>query len=75
MHAAVQNFFLSEGGAVTVDWVVLTAAIVALGLAVMAVVAPGYNDVTNAIADDMATQSLTVGDHPFGRTQATPPPP
>lgn len=30
-----KNFKKSEDGAVTVDWVVLTAAIVALGIAVM----------------------------------------
>ena len=37
MSALFKNFATSESGAVTVDWVVLTAAIVGLGLAVMAV--------------------------------------
>lgn len=38
MTALIKNFAKSESGAVTVDWVVLTAALVGLGLAVMAVV-------------------------------------
>lgn len=35
---AVRNFKKSESGAVTVDWVVLTAAVVALGGVFVAVV-------------------------------------
>jgi len=44
-----QNFIKSESGAVTVDWVVLTAAIVGLGLAVMAVVSGGIEDLSTGI--------------------------
>jgi Flp pilus assembly pilin Flp len=40
----IKTFAKSESGAVTVDWVVLTAAIVGLGLAVMAVVSGGVED-------------------------------
>ncbi|MGL4311763.1 MAG: pilus assembly protein, partial [Paracoccaceae bacterium] len=36
LFALVKNFHNDESGAVTVDWVVLTAAIVGLGIAVMA---------------------------------------
>jgi len=39
--AALSNFRHSEDGAVTVDWIVLTAAIVGLGLAVLTSVALG----------------------------------
>ena len=39
-----KNFIASESGAVTVDWVVLTAALVGLGLAVMAMVSGGSED-------------------------------
>ena len=50
------NAFLSdESGAVTVDWVVLTAAIVGLGLAVMSVVSGGVEnlsgDISTALTD------------------------
>lgn len=45
------NAFLSdESGAVTVDWVVLTAAIVGLGLAVMSVVSGGVEDLSGDIS-------------------------
>lgn len=45
----MRDFVLSERGAVTVDWVVLTAAIVALGLAASAVVIDGVGDTTSDI--------------------------
>lgn len=35
MWVFLQNFFDAEDGAVTVDWVVLTAAVVGLGLALV----------------------------------------
>ena len=35
LFAQIKNFRNDEDGAVTVDWVVLTAAIVGLGLAIM----------------------------------------
>jgi Flp pilus assembly pilin Flp len=48
------NTFLSdESGAVTVDWVVLTAAIVGLGLAVMSVVSGGIESLSGNIADTL----------------------
>lgn len=49
-----KSFFADEHGAVTVDWVVLTAALVGLGLAVMTVVGDGINSSANAVADEMA---------------------
>jgi Flp pilus assembly pilin Flp len=44
-------FLNDESGAVTVDWVVLTAAVVGLGLIVMAAVRPAVSD----LAADIAT--------------------
>ena len=35
------KFWDSESGAVTVDWVVLTAAVAGIGFAVLMVIAPG----------------------------------
>ena len=58
MHL-VSKFWTSESGAITVDWVVLTGAIVGLGLAVMSVVADGLNSASNNTANQLA--SLDVG--------------
>ena len=52
-HKFSFGFFTAEDGAVTVDWVVLTAAIVGIGLAVVTVVAEGVGDVTAAIDNDI----------------------
>ena len=54
MTNLIKNFASNESGAVTVDWVVLTAALVGLGLAVMAVVSGGVEDLSTDIG-----QSLT----------------
>ncbi len=43
------KFYKSEDGAITVDWVVLTAAIAGLGLAVVLVLRPKVEDKTVAI--------------------------
>ena len=50
----IKNFCNDEDGAVTVDWVVLTAAIVLLGAAIAATVRTGAAD----LAGDIQT-SLT----------------
>ncbi|MEX3016472.1 hypothetical protein [Gymnodinialimonas hymeniacidonis] len=54
MKAMIQNFAKSESGAVTVDWVVLTAALVGLGLAVMAVVSAGVENLSDDIGNSLA---------------------
>lgn len=51
----IKTFAKSESGAVTVDWVVLTAAIVGLGLAVMAVVSGGVEDLSGDISSALET--------------------
>lgn len=63
MTALIKNFAASESGAVTVDWVVLTAAIVGLGLAVMAVVSGGVEDLTGEIQQELVVQNAN--DNPF----------
>jgi Flp pilus assembly pilin Flp len=50
----MKNFTKDESGAVTVDWVVLTAAIVGLGIAVLTAVAGSIGNVTDAIESDLA---------------------
>ena len=43
------DFLHDERGAVTVDWVLLTAAMVGLALSVMAVIADGSEELTGEI--------------------------
>ena len=47
----LKTFRDDESGAVTVDWVVLTAAIVGLGIAVIAAVSGGVNDLAGGISE------------------------
>ncbi len=47
----IKTFSKDESGAVTVDWVVLTAAIVGLGIAVIAAVSTGVRGLGDSIAD------------------------
>jgi Flp pilus assembly pilin Flp len=49
-----KRFKNDEAGAVTVDWVVLTAAIVGLGLVVMNTIRPGIEGAADVIASDLA---------------------
>lgn len=46
----VKAFAANESGAVTVDWVVLTAAIVGLGLAVVTSVSTGVGSLGSSIS-------------------------
>jgi len=59
LFAFLKKFHKDESGAVTVDWVVLTAAIVGLGVVVMNVVGTSIE----TVAGDMATEieNTTVG--------------
>lgn len=58
MTNLIKNFAKSESGAVTVDWVVLTAAMVGLGLAVMAVVSTGIESLSNDIATGLTNTPI-----------------
>ena len=58
LFAMIENFRNDESGAVTVDWVVLTAAIVGLGLAVVASVRTGANSVANEIQSSLSAAEL-----------------
>jgi len=68
MTNLIKNFAKSESGAVTVDWVVLTAALVGLGLAVMAVVSGGVEDLSGNISTaltDIDPATIDVFDNEF----------
>ena len=74
--ATIKNFIAAEDGAVTVDWVVLTAALVGLGLAVISVVSGGMenlsNDIGQALADTDPLNDPFTSNTDFTDTAATP---
>lgn len=49
------KFLADENAAVTVDWVVLTAAIVGITIAVLTLISTGINNASNAINDTVDT--------------------
>ena len=53
-----RKFHEAEDGAVTVDWVVLTAAIVGLGMVVMTTVGGGIESLGGEIVTDLSNQSI-----------------
>lgn len=59
------EFSNNESGAVTVDWVVLTAAIVGIALAVITLISGGVEDASNGVNDGLQTASaFTFGASP-----------
>jgi Flp pilus assembly pilin Flp len=52
------NFRNDESGAVTLDWVVLTAAIVGLGIAVYGVVSGDISDLSGEIEAQLTNQAI-----------------
>jgi len=59
MFKLAKNFKNDESGAVTVDWVVLTAAIVGLGIAVLAAVSNGVNNLSGDINTQLSGQAIS----------------
>lgn len=58
LFAMIENFCNDEAGAVTVDWVVLTAAIVGLGLAVITSVETGASGLATTISGALSGASI-----------------
>ncbi len=54
----INRFKRDEDGAVTVDWVVLTAAIVGLSIAVLTTVGGATSDYATLIGDKMTAQGI-----------------
>jgi len=54
----IKNFAADDSGAVTVDWVVLTAAIVGLGLAVITSVRTGVSALGTDISNSLSSASV-----------------
>ena len=57
-----KTFLNDESGAVTVDWVVLTAAVVGLGVAAVDIVEEGVNALASDIATAIADKTVDNGD-------------
>jgi hypothetical protein len=53
------TFRNDEEGAVTVDWVVLTAAVVGLGVAALAAVKSGTGSLSTTINNHLASQTIS----------------
>jgi len=54
----INDFVKSEDGAVTVDWVVLSAAIIGIGLLVLIPIAYSTGNSSSVIANDIANQPV-----------------
>ncbi|MBM1221559.1 hypothetical protein JQU17_11700 [Ponticoccus sp. SC2-23] len=60
MQNFMNAFIRDEDGAVTVDWVVLTAAIVGLGIAVLTSVSNGAEQMAENIETELNTAVPTI---------------
>jgi len=58
LKTLIKRFERDEDGAVTVDWVVLTAAIVGLGIAVLTTVGGATDDYGGTVGDYMSSQGV-----------------
>ncbi|MHA6266815.1 hypothetical protein [uncultured Aliiroseovarius sp.] len=58
LYNLIKTFKADEDGAVTVDWVVLTAAIVGLGIAVLTSVSGGTKSLANKISSNLSTMTI-----------------
>lgn len=59
MRVIVQSFLSNEDGAVTVDWVVLTGAIVGLGFAVIWSISGGILDHSTGLGAHLNQRDIT----------------
>ena len=60
LFSFLTRFRDEESGAVTIDWVVLTAAIVGLGVAVIGAVGTSINDLAGEIETELETVTVSV---------------
>ncbi|MDT8327725.1 MAG: hypothetical protein RQ750_10130 [Roseovarius sp.] len=58
MMTFIKNFTKDEDGAVTVDWVVLTAAVVGLGVAGVASVNTGITGLAGSISTELSGTTI-----------------
>ena len=60
MISYIKNFMSDDDGAVTVDFVVLTAAITVLGLLVLTAISIGATGLANGIQNSLNNQALDI---------------
>ncbi|PHQ84158.1 MAG: hypothetical protein COB65_06235 [Thalassobium sp.] len=58
MFNFVKQFHTQDDGAITVDWVVLTAAIIGLALAIIATIGAGAVDHSNSVGNRLTSQEI-----------------
>ena len=54
-----KSFRAREDGAVTVDWVVLTAAIVGIAIALIAMIAAGATDKSTSVGAQLSSMEIS----------------
>jgi Flp pilus assembly pilin Flp len=59
MNYLVSQFWKDDSGAVTVDWVILSAGIIGLALASMGVVIDGTEDLTGDVDSTLSSQLIS----------------
>lgn len=57
----LQDFMNDESGAITVDWVILTSAIVGISIAMLIIIASGIGTAANATDDELENTSSVAG--------------
>ena len=55
----LNRFWNDEDGAITVDWVMVTAGVVALSIAVLNLVGDSSMELTNKVSTEMSTAGVT----------------
>ena len=61
MFRFLSRYSSSEDGAVTVDWVVLTAAVVGLGITAISTVSTGTDKLGATVSNDVAATKVGLG--------------
>jgi len=61
MNTFIKNFLNDEDGAVTVDWVVLTAAVVALGIGAISAISGSVDTLASDISASVTAGDATAG--------------
>jgi hypothetical protein len=67
-YKKINRFFQADSGAITVDFVVITALVVGFGIGVLIIVAPGIDQVSSGIGPVIETadglgKSLVLGNN------------
>lgn len=66
MNTFFQNFLKDEDGAVTVDWVVLTAAVVALGIGAISAISSSVDTLATDISTSVSGGAVSGGVGNYG---------